>query len=135
MKRSVKLSITYSLRALPILCVLLALCISEGVGLQLLPLRNATPVTTELLNLSSARNSSGPPTSDSCIFRKVDISRPTLSRVAIEQQINDFLGLPSYIVCDVAEEVLLPQTTFSSESSYSATFFPRPTGRAPPFRA
>ncbi|MEW6125831.1 MAG: hypothetical protein AB1757_02100 [Acidobacteriota bacterium] len=132
MKKSVNSTIRYSLRALPILGVLLALCISEGVGLQLLPLRNFAPTTTDLLKVSGARGSSPLPSPVSPALRKVDISSPTLNRIAVEQQINHFVSLPLSLVCDVADVVPLPKTVYYSQADYSVDFFSRPSDRAPP---
>ncbi|HXG64859.1 MAG TPA: hypothetical protein VNO70_07105 [Blastocatellia bacterium] len=122
----------YRLRQLIILGALLTLCISEGVGLQLLPL----PITIRqwaVVNSPEVNGSSGPARAPSpSTPQKIEMAAPTPSRAAVEQQVIQCVAAVFIILHELSDPAP-PPTRANGAHAYRPPALASPSpSRAPP---
>jgi hypothetical protein len=127
----------FDVRSLLLISVLVTLCISEGVGLQLLPIPNATEVHTcvEESPLSKIRTDvPGPPPQSKSISCRVEIIVLKLKDLPHQQSIQI---IASALPAAQHFNISLSAPVYSQErvSGYSFTFVLQGASRAPPLPA
>jgi hypothetical protein len=122
-------------RSLLIVGVLLALCISEGVGLQLLPIPDLTPEPSSIVpptQATSLTDSSRHSLPNNAGLGRVEIVAPKLKKLSIQlslEQDNSIVLLTSgHTQYDAAWEVYRQ----TPPSLYAFNIVCRPASRAPP---
>jgi hypothetical protein len=121
-----------------LISVLMTLCISEGVGLQLLPIPSATdtpvyPAEAKLMELRS--DVPVPPQRGKCISSRVEIIAPKMEGLSHQQSFQIHTAvLPAATHSDVSMTGLLSLTR-EPASGYSGIFVSQGASRAPPFQA
>jgi hypothetical protein len=134
-KTFIDTSKSFYVRSILLVGVLVTLCISEGVGLQLLPIPSAisAPVSLEKATLIEVcTNVPSLPPRGKSVSGRIEIMAPKIDRLSQQQSIQ--LGraaLPGSIHSDAN----LPCVVFSLEeptSVYSGIFASQAAGRAPP---
>jgi hypothetical protein len=134
-KRFIDISESFYVRSILLVGVLMTLCISEGVGLQLLPIPSVTDIPvclekTTLIEVCTDVPSHYP--RGKSISGRVEILAPKIDRHSQQQSIQlDTAVLPTIIHSDVNLSCLifsLKKPTFG----YSGIFVSQAAGRAPP---
>jgi hypothetical protein len=125
-------------RSLLLVSVLVTLCISEGVGLQLLPIPNATgtPVCPAEARLMEVRSDvPAPPQRGKGIASRVEIIAPKLEGLSHQQSFQIHTAvLPAATDPDVSLPCLLSSTQ-EPASEYAGIFVSQGASRAPPILA
>jgi hypothetical protein len=126
---------SFYLRLILLVGVLVTLCISEGVGLQLLPIPSATdtPVCLEKAKLIEVRTDVPSPSPRSkSVSGRVEIMAPKIDRLSRQQSIQiDVAALPTIVYSDVSFPCAvstLEEPTFA----YSIILVSQSADRAPP---
>jgi hypothetical protein len=137
-KALIRTSESYCIRMLLLVSVLVTLCISEGVGLQLLPIPNALGVPVRVAEASQMNVRTevpSPPTREKNIASRVEIIAPKMEGLSHQQsfQIHTVV-LPAAPHPDVSLPYILPSTQ-EPASGYSGIFVSQGASRAPPFQA
>jgi hypothetical protein len=129
---------SYCVRMLVLVSVLVTLCISEGVGLQLLPIPNAPGVVVSLAEASEMKvrtEAPSPPSREKNTASRVEIIAPKLEGLSHQQSFQlHTAGLPAATHTDVSLPYILSSTQ-ELASGYSGIFVSQGASRAPPFQA
>jgi hypothetical protein len=137
-KTLIRTSESYCIRTLLLVSVLVTLCISEGVGLQLLPIPNAPRVVVSLAEASQMKVRTevpSPPSREQNIASRVEIIAPKLEGLSHQQSFQIHTAvLPAATHLDVSMPGLLSSTP-DPASEYSGIFVSQGASRAPPFQA
>lgn len=117
-----------------LIAALASLCISEGVGLQLLPLRSAVFASSmiEAPRLGSSDRSSQVPSGDQSASRKIEIAAPTANRSVIEQQSVRLLSHVLLVAFELPDEVSLTVPDYKTDFYRSSILASELTSRGPP---
>jgi hypothetical protein len=137
-KTLIRTSESYCIRTLLLISVLVTLCISEGVGLQLLPIPNASGVAVSLAEASQMKVRTevpSPPSREKNIASRVEIIAPKLEGLSHQQSFQiDTAVLSAAPHLDVSLPHILSSTQ-GPASEYSGIFVSQGASRAPPFQA
>jgi hypothetical protein len=137
-KTLIRTSESYCIRMLLLVSVLVTLCISEGVGLQLLPIPNAHGVAVSVAEASQMNVRTEvpiPPSREKNIASRVEIIAPKLEGLSHQQSFQIHMAvLPAATRPDVSLPDILSSTP-ESASRYSGIFVSQGASRAPPFPA
>jgi len=113
--------------------VLLTLCVSEGVGLQLLPLPSKGEHSlAECPQLRSGAGCTHTPSHSEYIPGRVEIAAPKLEKRSLQQQFEQVVTAALSTARYVEAGPLQVAYAQRSPSVYSFTFVSRPAARAPP---
>jgi hypothetical protein len=125
-------------RTLLLISVLVTLCISEGVGLQLLPIPSAPSITTGLAEarlIEARTNAPSPPPREESISSRVEIIAPKQEGVSHRQSVQIHTAI---LLTTKHPNVRFPGLVYSSSEpdyGYSGSFVSQGAGRAPPLPA
>ena len=124
----------FSIHSLLSICVLLTLCTSEGVGLQLLPLpsnADQSRLPEKAPRFGSAAPFTSAPLNDVYVPGRVEIAAPKLKQ-SLVQQILNVIAAPPIITSEFQDTSL--QNTYSEQAQpvYSLILARQPADRAPP---
>jgi hypothetical protein len=121
----------FHLRVLVLTGSLVALCISEGVGLQLLPLPSVREKTPDSRRVCHLADPLPDPSQDQSPCR-IEIVEPKLRKVYVALSLLNVLAEPPVDSGETPAGGGLHQRSPTSISGYLLDFCYRPTGRAPP---
>jgi hypothetical protein len=137
-KTLIRTSESYCIRTLLLVSLLVTLCISEGVGLQLLPIPNAPGVAVSVAEarLMAVRTEvPSPPSREKNIASRVEIIAPKLEGLSHQQSFQIHTAvLPAATRPDVSLPDILSSTQ-EPASGYSGIFVSQGASRAPPILA
>ena len=128
----------FYVRSLLLVSVLVTLCISEGVGLQLLPIpgdSDAPACLAEARLIEVRTHVPTPPPPSKKVTVRVEIMAPKLKGLSHQQSIQI---IASALLATKHPDVTLPYLEYSSEapaSGYSGIFVSQGASRAPPLLA
>lgn len=122
------------LRAFLLIAAIAALCISEGVGLQLLPLRSAgfAGTAAEAPSLGNCDSPSRAPSGGQSSSHKIEIAAPTTNRTTIEHQAVRLLSEALFVALEFEDETSLHLSVSNPVLYRPPVFASERTGRAPP---
>jgi len=122
------------LRAFLLLAAIAALCISEGVGLQLLPLRGASlaRAAVEAPSLGNSGNPSRTPSRGQSASHKIEIAAPTTNRATVEHQTVRLFSEVLSVVFELEDETSTDVSVSNPIPYRPPVFASELTGRAPP---
>lgn len=125
---------TFYVRSLLLVSVLAALCVSEGIGLQLLPIPGgaSAPVgSAEAKLIKTGTDVPSPPRQGKSISGRIEIVAPKLKGLSHQQSI---LIITAALLATRYPDISLPVPVYSEKpaSDYSFIFSYQGASRAPP---
>jgi hypothetical protein len=135
MKRLASIKGLSGIRSLLFIGVLLTLCTSEGVGLQLLPFPlkgDGHSLLERFVLIGSAERSTPIPFQEECAPRRVEVAAPRLERHLLQQHVLNALAAPITLVCEFQDKSLQEIYPERAEPFYSLILARQPASRAPP---
>ncbi|HEY7915231.1 MAG TPA: hypothetical protein VIG62_25200 [Blastocatellia bacterium] len=125
----------YGIRSLLFIGVLLTLCVSEGVGLQLLPFPSkgdGHSLLERFAQIGSAQHSTPIPFQEECAPRRIEVAAPKLERHLLQQHVLNLVAAAISFSNEFQDNT--PQEIYPerAEPVYSLILTRQPASRAPP---
>jgi hypothetical protein len=135
MKRSASKKGSSGIRSLLFIGVLLTLCTSEGVGLQLLPFPlkgDGHSLLERFVLIGSAERSAPVPFQGECAPRRVEVAAPRLERHLLQQHILNLVAAAIAFASELQDNSVQEIYPERAEPVYSLIHARQPASRAPP---